>query len=38
MELLCRYCGSHARVEATWVVDHIVALALGGTNDLGNSR
>lgn len=31
-EPLCRYCRAEGRVEAAMVVDHIVALSLGGDN------
>lgn len=35
-EPLCRYCCSQGMVVAATVLDHIVALALGGSNDPGN--
>ncbi|KQO06916.1 HNH endonuclease [Sphingomonas sp. Leaf242] len=33
---LCRYCRSQGRITAATVTDHIIALALGGTNDTSN--
>lgn len=35
-EPLCRYCRSEGRITAATVIDHIIALALGGSNDAAN--
>ncbi|WP_201780617.1 HNH endonuclease [Sphingomonas sp. Leaf257] len=35
-EPLCRYCLARGRVTPATILDHIVALALGGTNDIAN--
>ncbi len=36
LEPLCRYCRHDGRITPARVVDHIVALALAGSNDAGN--
>lgn len=35
-EPLCRYCRAEGRITAAVVLDHIVALSLGGNNDVAN--
>ncbi|VWX51783.1 HNH endonuclease [Novosphingobium sp. 9U] len=35
-EPLCRYCRAEGRIAAATVLDHIVALSLGGANDPAN--
>jgi hypothetical protein len=32
----CVYCGTHAAAEVQLVVDHVIPIALGGTNDETN--
>jgi 5-methylcytosine-specific restriction protein A len=36
LEPLCRYCRNQGRIAAATVTDHIVALSLGGTDDVSN--
>ncbi len=35
-EPLCRYCRARGYVTAATIVDHIIALSLGGSNDPAN--
>lgn len=35
-EALCRYCFNRGQITAATVLDHIIALSLGGSNDPAN--
>lgn len=35
-EPLCRYCRARGHVTAATIVDHVIALCLGGSNDPAN--
>ncbi|WP_432215188.1 HNH endonuclease signature motif containing protein [Sphingobium yanoikuyae] len=35
-EPLCRYCWAEGRISPATLIDHIVALSLGGSNDRSN--
>ncbi|WP_313392781.1 HNH endonuclease [Sphingobium yanoikuyae] len=35
-EPLCRYCRSEGRISPATLIDHIVALSVGGSNDRSN--
>jgi 5-methylcytosine-specific restriction endonuclease McrA len=35
---LCHLCGGAIQAGQTWDVDHVIPLALGGTNDTSNLR
>ncbi|MEG3092924.1 HNH endonuclease [Sphingomonas sp. PB1R3] len=36
VEPLCRYCRADHRLTPATILDHIIALSLGGTNDISN--